>query len=131
MLCSALHGLCITKYAKDEARRHRHNTNALNQAFKNCTTKACVSRVSFCIIIMKDCGCGAQPGKFYGCREDCLRCIGSNLWRKCCHCVGLCGLVCNTGDGFGIPSKLGELSGQSFPTLFEALSQNVTHQIPV
>ena len=118
---------------KGEARCHRHNKHALNQAFKNCTTKVCVSRVSFCIIIMKDCGCRAQPGKFCGCCQDCLRCIGSNLWRKCCHCVGLCGLVSlnNAGDGLGIPSKLGELSGHSLPTLFEALSQNATNQIPV
>ena len=68
-----------------------------------------------------------------GCCEDCLRCTASNLWRKCCDCIGLCGPVSlnNTGDGLGIPSKLGELSGHSLPTLSEALSQNATHQIPV
>ena len=62
-----------------------------------------------------------------------LQCLGSNLCRKCCNCVGLYGLVSlnSTGNSLGIPSKFGELSGQSLPMLFEALSQNTTHQAPV
>lgn len=124
--------MVLPSILKGEVLRPYHNKHALNQAFKNCTSKVCVSRVSFCII-MKDCGCGAQPREFCGCCEDCYRCLGSNLWRKCCDCVGLCGFVSlnSTGNGLGIPSKFGELSGQSLPTLFEALSQNTTHQMPV
>jgi len=124
--------MVLPSILKGEVLRPYHNKHALNQAFKNCTNKVCVSRVSFCII-MKDCGCGAQPREFCGCCEDCYRCLGSNLWRKCCDCVGLCGFVSlnSTGNGLGIPSKFGELSGQSLPTLFEALSQNTTHLMPV
>lgn len=95
------------------------------RAFKNCKGRVCAARVSFCII-MRDCGCGGntQPGEFCHCCEDCFRCLGTRLWRKCCDCVGLCGRVSlnNTGNGLGIPSKFGDLLGHSLPTLFEAMS---------
>ena len=102
------------------------------QTFENCKSKVCAARVSFCII-MKDCGCEAKPGEFCECCEDCYRCLGSNLWRKCCDCVGLCDRVSlkNIRNSLGIPSKFGELTDQSLPTLFEALSQDESQQVPV
>ena len=95
------------------------------KAFKNCRSRVCAPRVSFCII-MKDCGCGgsSQVGEFCHCCEDCFRCVGAKKWLQCCECVGLCGQVSVniTGNGLRIPSKFGDLPNSSLPTLFEAMS---------
>lgn len=107
-----------------ETGRHHHKY----RAFKNCKGRVCAARVSFCII-MKDCGCGAsvKNGEFCSCCEDCYRCLGVRLWRKCCNCVGLCGrFSVNDTENVGIPSKHGDLPGHSLPTLFEAMSSGHT-----
>lgn len=107
-----------------ETGRHHHKY----RAFKNCKGRVCAARVSFCII-MKDCGCGAsvKNGEFCSCCEDCYRCLGVRLWRKCCNCVGLCGrFSVNDTENVGIPSKHGDLPDHSLPTLFEAMSTGHT-----
>lgn len=107
-----------------EARRRQNDSHDVYKAFEKCKSKMCAARVSFCVI-MKDCGCGAvKEGEACDCCDDCFRCLGAKMWRKCCDCVGLCDHVSlnNTGNNHGIPSKSGDLPGQALPTLFEALS---------
>ena len=94
-------------------------------AYRRCKSTLCIARVSFCIV-MKDCArCRPIPGEKCACCEDCFRCLGRGLWKKCCDCVGLCTHFSpnNTESTQKvIPSSFGSLD-KSLPTLFEALSQ--------
>ena len=114
----------VNMLMSETRRRHGKPTQDELRAFKRCKSKACVARVSFCII-MKDCQrCRPRaPGQKCDCCEDCFRCLG-NLWRKCCDCIGLCSYFSppnTTGKPQEIPSSFGDLD-TSLPTLFEAMS---------
>ena len=121
--------IILSNVSDGEPGRHNHRY----KAFRNCRGRVCAARVSFCII-MKDCGCGAsiQEGEVCSCCEDCYRCLGARLWRKCCDCVGLCNRVSlnDTENSVGIPSKFGDMPSHSLPTLFEAMSTGHTN-LPV
>ncbi|XP_058956414.1 twisted gastrulation protein homolog 1-A-like [Pocillopora verrucosa] len=93
-------------------------------AYKRCKSTACVARVSLCII-NKDCAnCRPIAGKNCTCCEDCFRCLGQKLWKKCCDCVGLCTHTPrnDTNSTQQISSSYGDLS-RSIPTMFDIISQ--------